>query len=192
MSALLKLKLSSRLGMIKRWSKEFNDPHVTKSLYVSLVRSILEYNSGIWCPYYNCHITSLESFQRKFSSFALRGQDVPEYEIRLLLLELNTLEDRRKMSNVTFMSKLLGGAVDCPDLLEISKLRCPTIRLRNITILKTSSANCNYVKYQPFNVICEDFSDLNNIFDFNLSLNNLQNILYLYFRNKMQLTVMTH
>ena len=32
-------KTRSSLGFVKRWSKEFNDPFTTKTLFVSLVRS---------------------------------------------------------------------------------------------------------------------------------------------------------
>lgn len=191
---IIKARASSRLGMIKRWSKEFNDPHVTKCLYVSLVRSVLEFNSSVWCPFYTCHISSLESVQRRFSSFALRTiyweDNLPPYEIRLLLLELNTLEDRRILQNAVFMFKLLKGEINCEGLLSMTTIRCPRINLRNITFLKTKSSNNNYLLFEPYNYICIHFNDLFDHFDFNLSLSNFKDILYLYFRNKMQLTVL--
>jgi hypothetical protein len=186
---IVKARASSRLGMIKRWSKEFNEPHVTKCLYVSLVRSILEYNSSVWCPYYDCHKTSIESVQRKFSSFALRGiywsDNMPSYEIRLLLLEMNKLEDRRIQQNATFMFKLLQGQIDCKELLSIAQIRCPRITLRNYYLLKTKPSNSNYTYHEPFNQICNNFNDLYDLFDFYISLSKFKNSLYLYFRNKM-------
>lgn len=45
-------KATGVLGFMKRWCKEFADPYVTKQLYTSLVRPILEYGSVIWDPYY--------------------------------------------------------------------------------------------------------------------------------------------
>jgi len=36
-------KASGVLGFIKRWSTEFNDPYMTKTLFISLVRPIREY-----------------------------------------------------------------------------------------------------------------------------------------------------
>jgi len=36
------------LGFIKRWSKEFDDPYLTKTLFISLVRPILEFGSPVW------------------------------------------------------------------------------------------------------------------------------------------------
>jgi len=35
------------IAFIKRWSKEFDDPCTTKTLYVALVRPILEYCSCV-------------------------------------------------------------------------------------------------------------------------------------------------
>ena len=41
-------KATCILGFIKRWAKEFSDPYVTQQLFITLVRSILEYGSVIW------------------------------------------------------------------------------------------------------------------------------------------------
>ena len=61
------------LAFIKRWSKEFIDPYITKQLYTSLVRPILEYGSIIWDPLYNVHIDYIESIQKQFLIFCLRS-----------------------------------------------------------------------------------------------------------------------
>ena len=63
-------KARSVLGFIKRWAKEFNDPYITKILFTSLVRPILEFGSCIWCPFYETHINHLESVQKQFLLFA--------------------------------------------------------------------------------------------------------------------------
>ena len=44
-------KTRSLLGFVKRWCKEFNDPFTTKTLFVSLVRPVLEFGCVIWIPY---------------------------------------------------------------------------------------------------------------------------------------------
>jgi len=54
------------LAFIKRWSKEFDDPYVTKTLFTSLVRPILEYCAPVWTPQYGVHIDRIESAQKKF------------------------------------------------------------------------------------------------------------------------------
>ena len=73
-------KAKSLLGFIKRWSKELDDPYVTKRLFVSLVRPTLEYGCVLWSPFYSCYSKKIESVQTQFLLFALRG------------LPLNTVE----------------------------------------------------------------------------------------------------
>ena len=48
-------KARSTHCFIKRWAREFSDPFITKQLYVSLVRPILEYGSFAWVPHYNVY-----------------------------------------------------------------------------------------------------------------------------------------
>jgi len=75
------------LAFIKRWSKEIDDPYVTKTLFISLVRPILEYQYGV-------HIDRIESVQKNFLIFALRRLNwdtsliLPSYSSRLLLINL--------------------------------------------------------------------------------------------------------
>lgn len=59
-------KTRKLLGCLKRWTADFKDIRAILILYNSLVRSNLEYNSIIWCPYYNIHITRLEAVQDNF------------------------------------------------------------------------------------------------------------------------------
>lgn len=91
-------KANSMLGFIKRWSKEFNDPYVLKSLYSCLVRPNLEYASQVWSPFYEVHINRIEAVQRNFLRFSLRNLQwsnpliLPPYEHRLNLIQLKTLK----------------------------------------------------------------------------------------------------
>ena len=96
-------KASSVLGYIKRWAKEFNDPYVTKLLFTSLVRPILEYVSIVWSPCYQCHIDRIESVQKQFLIFCLRNlgsdssQNLPPYKSRLKLKKKKLIE---KINNI--------------------------------------------------------------------------------------------
>ena len=93
-------KAKSLLGFIKRWSKEFNDPYVTKRLFASLVRPVLEYGCILWSPFYKYYSDKIESVQIQFLIFALRGLNwnpselLPPYESRLMLIDLPSLEKK--------------------------------------------------------------------------------------------------
>ena len=186
-------KASSCLGMIKRWSKEFDDPYVTKSLYVCFVRSILEYGCQVWSPYYQCHIDRLESVQRQFLLFALKNLNwndrlhLPKYEHRLLLLDLNTLKDRRTILNVTFIFKLINGSVNCNYLLSKLKFNCPFRSSRSYKPLIVSNHIRTYLNNEPLNNLCNNFNNMYFLFDFNLSIESFKLIICKYFKSQMQL-----
>ena len=103
-------------AFIKRWSKEFNDRFVTKYLYTTLVRPILEYGSVIWDPYYAVHVDLLESVQKQFVIFCLKDVypdylTMPSYSVRLALINLPSLKSRRIMLNVSFIVNNLKGVI---------------------------------------------------------------------------------
>lgn len=63
--AIMKCRFS--LGLVKRSSHDFNDSKVAKSLYCSLVRSVLDMDGHpVWSPYHTVHIARLESIQKQF------------------------------------------------------------------------------------------------------------------------------
>ena len=92
------------LGFMKRQSKEFDCPQVTKLLFCALVRPLLEYCSVVWSPTLNCDSKRIESIQKQFLLFALRGLGwshrfrLPPYEARLSLLGLESLSDRGELA----------------------------------------------------------------------------------------------
>ena len=106
-------KARSSLGFVKRWCKKFNDPFTTETLFVSLVRPVLEFGYVIWTPYYESHVRHLESVQKQFSLFALKSFNwnaninLPSYNNHLKLLNIAPLSCRRRMLSVIFMIKLI-------------------------------------------------------------------------------------
>jgi hypothetical protein len=152
------------LGFIKRWSKEFDDPYLTKTLYTSLVRPILEYGSCVWCPQYSIHRDRIESVQKNFLIFALRGLNwdvdirLPPYTNRLRLLNLPSLANRRTMLGVVFMNNLIQGDVESVDLVSQLNFAVPCRITRNYLPLTLPNCRSNYALHEPFRVLCSDFN----------------------------------
>ena len=89
-------KANKVLGLIKRTVGTAN-PATFSTLYISLVRPILEYATPVWSPYLVKDIMALEKVQRRASRLAL-GQKRREmtYEDRCKTLNWPILEKRRK------------------------------------------------------------------------------------------------
>ena len=162
-------KAFAMLGFVIRCSKEFKDPYVLKSLYCCFVRSILEFSSGVWCPYYKVHISRIESIQKRFLKFALRDLGwrdrliLPPYTDRLQLLNMNTLEHRREVGMVMFMVKLLKGDIDAAHLLTQADVQLSNRTSdRRSCFFQIPHHRTNYGKYEPVNYMCILF---NSFFD---------------------------
>ena len=136
------------LGFIKRQAKDFDCPHVTKSLYCSLVRPVLEYCSIVWDPIFEIDCNRIESIQKQFLIFALRHLGwseqfhLPPYDARLMLLGLESLSDRRKAAACCFVVAQLVGNLDVPDLADAFRLREPSRVTR-------SSSSANHLQLAP-------------------------------------------
>jgi len=130
------------LAFIKRWSKEFYDPYVTKTLFISLVRPILEYCASVWSPQYGVHIDRIKSVQNNFLIFALwrlnwdTSLTLPFYSIRLLLSNLLSLANRKTMLGITFIRNLIHGDEESPELLGRLHFNMPNRFTRNYIPLK--------------------------------------------------------
>ena len=98
-------RANSLLGFVKRWSKEFSNPYVTKALFMTFVRPVLEYASQVWSPYHLVHRHRIQAIQRRFIRFALRGlgwadtHNLPPYGDLLKLINLQPLDKRRDVAD---------------------------------------------------------------------------------------------
>lgn len=173
------------LGFMKRWSKEFCDPYVTKQLYTSLVRPILEYGSIIWDPCYRIHINLIESVQKQFLLFCLRGLGwnthvLPSYESRLGLIKLPTLKSRRTMLNISFLMNVFNGEVDSGFLLNRIQINVPFRNSRNYAFLNVNYFRTNYLNNDPFRRLCVQFNSCYSIIDFSDSKDSLKRNIILH------------
>lgn len=175
-------------AFIKRWAKEFNDQIVTKQLYTSLVRPILEYCSVIWDPYYNIHSDRIESVQKQFLLFILRNTypnflNLPSYESRLQQIKLPTLKSRRKVLNVIFLIKIMNGDIGSEFLVNEISFNIPQRSLRNFHPLALQYYRQNYANADPFRRICNNFNELYNVIDMSCNVNVIKRNLILYLNN---------
>ena len=73
-----------------------------------MIQPILEYASTVWDPHTNVNITKLESVQRRAARFCLG--DYSHYSsvtCMLQLLDLPSLQSRRKLAKLTTMYKII-------------------------------------------------------------------------------------
>jgi hypothetical protein len=100
-----------------RIGKEFSDVETLKLLYITYVRSRLEYASLVWSPIYDVHSSFLERVQRSFlknAVFTLNGA----YPPRGYPQGLHSLLERRMEHSVIFLFKLFRGLQQCTLVLE--------------------------------------------------------------------------
>ena len=76
-----------------------------------MVRSVLEYGNAVWSPYLQKNIQAIEDVQRKFTRRII-GISNLDYESRLKLLNLPSLEFRRLRGDMIEVYKIVHGLYD--------------------------------------------------------------------------------
>lgn len=180
-------RAKSLSAWMRRFTREFDDPWVIKSIYSTFVLPVLEYASQIWAPHYMNHIAKLESIQKQFLLYALRKFNwpdrfhLPPYKHRLLLLQMNTLEERRIIQQIIFIQSLINNSISAPNLLNNLNFRVPARRTRLITPL----SELQNIPNDPFSRMKIKYNEYFHLFDFNTTKNKLKNILKNYFKSNI-------
>jgi hypothetical protein len=126
----------SRLGFVLRHSREFMNPEVIKSLFISLVRSTLETSACVWNPHEAKYRLMLENVQKAFLRCyykRLHGYYPFMYPTMFLLgmLGMISLEVRRARIDLSTAMSVLRGGKDSPECLDqLSRLFVPDKYLR--------------------------------------------------------------
>ena len=101
------------LGFINRNTKEFKNPICLKTLYMSLVRSNLEFGSLIWFCNYSKYINDLDNVQYKFlkriayvSNIHITRDTVNVVEN---FLSLDSLSVRPKLADIMLVYDILNN-----------------------------------------------------------------------------------
>jgi hypothetical protein len=174
-------KGSTMFGFIKRLSREFQDPYTLKVLYVTYVRSKLEYANCVWQPFYDTHMNRIERIQENFIKHALRqfrwnvNLDLPPYKDHCRVLVMDTLKKRRDVARVLLVFNLLSGKIDSPKLLSQINLSVPLYQTRGREFLFVEFHRTNYGIYEPVNAAARGFNEFSGLFDFNITRDTFPN-----------------
>ena len=106
-------KANSLLNMIRRSISFDASSPVKFQLYVSHVRSILEYCSPLWSPANVKDILLLERVQRHATKYILNNYSDMSYAERCIKLSFLPLCFRREIINLVLFYKYLHNYVDC-------------------------------------------------------------------------------
>ena len=167
-------KATRQLGFISKVSRDFVDPHCLKALYCSLVRPILENACLVWCPQQLSWNLRIERVQKRFLRIALRNlpwrdpTNLPPYPDRCRLIELDTLERRRKIQQAIFVAKTLNGEIDSPKMLSLMNFRASQRTLRSTGLLQTNFHRTTFGFNEPIAGCIRTFSKVEELFDFNV------------------------
>jgi hypothetical protein len=139
------------LGFMLRTVSGFKNVNTLKLLFITTVRSILEYNSPIWSPCFTIHKKNLERIQKKFLRYVNFVLNIPRidlnYDFLYALVQLEKLESRRVQSDLMFLFKIINGLCDSPNLVAEVGLRVGNRSTRNNnTFYIDNSFNTTYLR----------------------------------------------
>lgn len=153
-------------GFILRNCKTFTNLNAIKLLFISYVRSRLEYCSVIWSPYYRCHFQSIENIQRKFLkylSYRIEGtyplQGIP-YHTLIERHDMLSLNIRRKIATLIFLWKLMHSKIDCNDLVQQFNFYVPRLNTRVNIFFRCKTARTNLYLKSPLYSMCSLFNSI--------------------------------
>lgn len=136
-------------GFIVRNSREFTNPKCLKQLYVSYVRSLLDYASIVWCPFYECYKYAIEKVQNKvvrYIYFKERGIYNRQMNVATLCqgYGLESLENRRRKFCILYLYQAINGHIDDPIFVSKLNLYVPPYNTRDsITFYMPDIARTN-------------------------------------------------
>ena len=107
-------KANSLLGFIKR-NMKYANRDLKELAYTSLVRSILEYSSTVWDPFYQKDIDRLERVQRRAAKFVLNDyKPLSSVTSMVSLLGWKQLAERRRERRLSLLYRIINGLVAIP------------------------------------------------------------------------------
>jgi hypothetical protein len=166
------------LGMIKR-TFVLRSKEVILPLYKSLVRPHLETCIQAWRPYLKKDINVLEAVQRRATKM-ICGLSRLEYEERLQILNITSLELRRLRGDLIEVFKILNG-FDIVDKENFFCLSSTNLRGHSLKLYK-GSFNTNMAKFSFKNRVIDDWNNLPEDVVYCNTVNSFKNKLDDYLR----------
>ena len=161
------------MGLIRRTFKNLT-PEIFRPLYLSLVRSRLEYGQSVWSPHYHGDINRIEQVQRRATK-RVNGLGSLSYPARLKLLNLPTLIYRRRRGDMIETFKILNGHLDKEASIKLE--RATDSRRGNDFKLIKKRFNRDNRKYMFTNRIVNMWNSLPNVVVTANSVNSFKNAL---------------
>lgn len=144
-------KCFKMLGFVRRVTVGFHDSSALTQLYVSLVRSQLEYASVVWSPGYLKYINNLQRVQNKFVKYcAYNNYDV----------NLQSLAVRRNVQDMILLYKTVNCILDCDLLLSKMNFRVPVsnLALRSNHLFLYIFSPTNYRQNSPLRRLLKNYN----------------------------------
>ena len=148
----LTIKKARRIsGMILR-NITYKSKSILIPLYKALIRPILEYGNAVWCPYLKKDIADIEKVQRHFTKRIHCAKNL-EYEDRLRLLQLPSLEFRRIRGDLIEVFKILNEKYDPVTTNSLLTRQETVLRSNKFKLQKNRVATKRYLKFFSNRVI---------------------------------------
>ena len=155
-------KAFKMFGFLKRTCKTFTNVTALRLLYLTLVRSQLDYCSQVWSHHQQYLTHKLERVQIKFVKFLCCKSNTPyssdQYHALCKYFSLPTLTARRKMSDLSFLHKCLNNFYKCTYIISEIPFYFPSRVLRNYDFFRVSSCRLNIRKFSYIPRTCTLFN----------------------------------
>ena len=153
-------KAYSRMALIFKTFKS-KDPNLLLRAYKVYIRPLLENSTTVWSPRLITNVKNLEKVQRKFTKRVLGYNTRLTYEERLTLFNLETLEFRRLIFDLSFVYKITHNLVDIPSDLFFVRNTSITRSTNSLNFIwNKTRLDCR--KYFFINRIIKDWNALPN------------------------------
>ncbi len=142
------------VGLLKRTCPLLTNTTVRRTLYLTLVRSQLTYDTEVWSRHTTKLISKVESVQRRATAWILKSKRELPYKQQLTTLSLLPLCYEREITDLVFFFKALYGNIDLDvrtfvsfvnnGRTRLSQNPTPTLKIPYCITYKSSTFQASY------------------------------------------------